>query len=280
MQKKEGDAKNKKSAQTKTDLFPPSQNKPIDDINYLPYNFIFMLATPVFVDPVSKTARLFVTFLPEGDFIGNVLGSNLGLFTLKYPVSILFQNKNVTFPAGVLMQPQEISFALVTGDVNSYPFEQYTTDLLEITATYTTPDGLLTAPIGFAIEGGLQTWNVEVPTVSDINNDGSVLQLQLKYSRSGTTQFFSVLVMVIMWTLSLLSITLSTTLWMRERKVEPPTLAVSISLLFALPAVRNSQPGIPAIGCTADVVSFFWAMVLAACSASLLYINYITKYKK
>ncbi|KAJ3314775.1 hypothetical protein HDU76_002359, partial [Blyttiomyces sp. JEL0837] len=158
----------------------------------------------------------------------------------------------------------------MTLDVNSYPFEHYMSDLLQVTATYVMLSGnkstVETAPISMVFEGNLQTWNVEVPKLSDLDNDGATLELQLKYSRSGTTQFFSVLIMVIMWALSIWSITLATTLWTRDRKVEPPTLAVSISLLFALPAVRNTQPGVPAIGCTADVVSFFWAMVLAACS--------------
>ncbi|KAJ3218567.1 hypothetical protein HK099_005013 [Clydaea vesicula] len=73
--------------------------------------------------------------------------------------------------------------------------------------------------------------------------------------------------------------TLAVTLWMRDRKVEPPTIAVTTGMLFALPAVRNVQPGIPGIGCTADVIGFFWNMIMVATGAALLLTNYILKYK-
>ncbi|KAI8926398.1 hypothetical protein BC831DRAFT_229063 [Entophlyctis helioformis] len=39
-------------------------------------------------------------------------------------------------------------------------------------------------------------------------------------------------------------------------------MAVATALLFALPALRNSQPGAPPIGCTADVAGFFWNMLI------------------
>ena len=62
--------------------------------------------------------------------------------------------------------------------------------------------------------------------------------------------------MLIMWTLSLTILTLATTLWFRDRKVEPGTIGVASGLLFALPAIRNTQAGAPPLGCTADVSRF------------------------
>jgi hypothetical protein len=41
-------------------------------------------------------------------------------------------------------------------------------------------------------------------------------------------------------------------------------------MLFALPAVRDTLPGTPTIGCTSDLVGFFWNMGLIATSAILL----------
>jgi hypothetical protein len=45
--------------------------------------------------------------------------------------------------------------------------------------------------------------------------------------------------------------------------------------LFAIPQLRNVQPGIPSIGCAADTLSFFWCMALIAFSLLLLMWNYI-----
>ena len=80
--------------------------------------------------------------------------------------------------------------------------------------------------------------------------------------------------------MSLTILTLAVTLWLRKRKVEPPTIAVSAALLFALPAIRNTQPGVPVIGCTADAVGFFWNMAITSIALLLLMWNYIIKYKK
>ena len=88
------------------------------------------------------------------------------------------------------------------------------------------------------------------------------------------------MVTLIMWALSLIALTLTVTLWFRDRKVEPPTISITTALLFALPAVRNTQPGAPVIGCTADVAGFFWNMALLSISAFLLMLNYIVKYQR
>ena len=76
-----------------------------------------------------------------------------------------------------------------------------------------------------------------------------------------------------MWILSLTDITLAATLWFRDRKVEPPTIGFSAGLLFALPAVRNVQPGAPVIGCTMDVAGFFWAMFLVAVASKFKFLK-------
>lgn len=51
---------------------------------------------------------------------------------------------------------------------------------------------------------------------------------------------------------------LACSVWIRHRKVEPPTIAVNAALLFALPALRNTQPGVPPVGALIDVCGFFW----------------------
>ena len=50
-------------------------------------------------------------------------------------------------------------------------------------------------------------------------------------------------------------------------------------MLFALPAVRNVQPGSPPIGCTSDFMAFFWALALVSSASLILILNYIKNYK-
>jgi hypothetical protein len=51
---------------------------------------------------------------------------------------------------------------------------------------------------------------------------------------------------------------------LRPREPAPPTVGLSVALLFALPAVRNTQPEVPPIGAAVDVLGFFWNMSLTA----------------
>lgn len=77
-----------------------------------------------------------------------------------------------------------------------------------------------------------------------------------------------------------MTLVLACSVWMRGRRVEPPTIGFVIGMLFALPSIRNIQPSIPGIGITADVVGFLWNMFIVALSGVLLLLNYIFKYRK
>ena len=50
--------------------------------------------------------------------------------------------------------------------------------------------------------------------------------------------------------------------------------------MFALPAVRNTQPDSPPIGMTLDVGGFFFNMAIIAFAAFLAMLNYIVRYRR
>jgi hypothetical protein len=83
-----------------------------------------------------------------------------------------------------------------------------------------------------------------------------------------------------MWLLSLTAFFLAFLIWFNNRKVEPPTVGFVAALLFSLPAIRQTQPGIPSIGCNIDVVGFLWNMFLVLCASLLLMWNYILSHPK
>jgi len=53
----------------------------------------------------------------------------------------------------------------------------------------------------------------------------------------------------------------------KARQVSAPLLAMPCALIFALPALRNVQPGVPQVGAYCDIVGFFWNVGLVAMSA-------------
>ncbi|KAI8914480.1 hypothetical protein EDD86DRAFT_87606 [Gorgonomyces haynaldii] len=167
----------------------------------------------------------------------------------------------------------QMSVALGNGYPNNYPLDNYT---IFTVLSAVNEDGPIR--VGFSLPVAMQGWKIEGAIAPTSNPLASVFAMT--FHRSLTTILYSVLVNIIMWILSLAIFTLTVTLWFRDRKVEPPTIGITVGLLFALPAIRNTQPGAPVIGCTADVAGFFWAMVLVSVSAFLLILNYIVKYRR
>ena len=56
-----------------------------------------------------------------------------------------------------------------------------------------------------------------------------------------------------MWFLSLSIFVAAMSVWFRGKNTELPLVAISTALLFALPNIRNSQPGVPSpVGTTED----------------------------
>ncbi|KAJ3214224.1 hypothetical protein HK099_006964 [Clydaea vesicula] len=200
---------------------------------------------------------------------------------LENAVTINFGSQSKLFPRAVQMQSQDLTFTFTEGDSNNYPLDEFI-DAFTISASYAdirVNNSNTPPPIVVEALGSLQGYTIEYG-VAESEEIPYSTGFALKLTRSNTTKFFSFLMILTMWCLSASVLILAITLWMRDRKVEPPTIGVTTGLLFALPAIRNVQPGIPGIGCTADVVGLFWNITMVAVASLLLLVNYIKKYKK
>ncbi|KAJ7246886.1 hypothetical protein B0H12DRAFT_749964 [Mycena haematopus] len=178
------------------------------------------------------------------------------------------------------MPVQTIS-QILDGDVNRYPFDVFTVDYQIYAfsspgnASYGTP-----LPMTVYADGAIQGFKVDT-TFLGLEEDGSGVQVTFTIRRSPITKAFSVIIIIVMWCLSSGIFIAAMSVWFRERKVELPLIAISTALLFALPNVRNSQPGIPSVaGTTSDMVGFFWNLVLVAASAFSLIVNFIIKNRR
>lgn len=109
---------------------------------------------------------------------------------------------------------------------------------------FTDGNGTESVPVVAGFMGSLQNWKFAI----NVENSPDEQNVSFRFSRSVTTKFFSILIITILWCLSLATFVLALTLVLRGRRVEPPTMGYAAALLFAIPAVRNLQPGIPEIG--------------------------------
>ncbi|KAJ9088579.1 hypothetical protein DSO57_1021608 [Entomophthora muscae] len=87
---------------------------------------------------------------------------------------------------------------------------------------------------------------------------GGVLNIEYTFQRRGTVKYMCLIIFALIWLLSLamINIAIDTAIYRRDT---PPLLILSgFQIIFALPTLRESQPGIPDFGCILDLIGFFW----------------------
>ncbi|KAJ6451777.1 hypothetical protein C8R45DRAFT_1041647 [Mycena sanguinolenta] len=212
--------------------------------------------------------------------INQLVQDNGTLLAPSVPVRLLLQSVTSDFAANTIMPLQNIQ-QMLDGDVNRYPFDVFTVPY-QIYAFTSPVNGSYgkSLPMTVYAEGTVQGFTVDT-IFQGLENDGSGVQITFVVKRSPITKAFSVVIIIVMWLLSSGTFIAAMSVWFRERKVELPLIAVTTALLFALPNVRNSQPGIPTVaGTTSDMVGFFWNLLLVAASAISLIANFVIKNRR
>jgi hypothetical protein len=125
-------------------------------------------------------------------------------------------------------------------------------------------------PISVDLYGSIPGLKIEAAKAKD--SDADYVGIDMKIARSSTVQFFSYFIMFLMWGVTIGVMMLVASILLRGRKIEIGMFSFLAALLFALIAVRNSQPGVPPIGTYSDFISFFWAeVILALCLLTLVF---------
>ncbi|KAI8892075.1 hypothetical protein BC833DRAFT_612694 [Globomyces pollinis-pini] len=175
----------------------------------------------------------------------------------------------------------EGSYPVYDSTPSLYPFDEYAIVMnLEVTGNNFDELGAI------AFSSSIDGWSVATTPIGEgipiysSPRDGKVeLYLQIIMFRGTVSKMFAGFIFTMMWVLSISAITIASSIWLRDRKVEPPTIAIMGGLLFALPSIRNSQPGAPMIGTTSDIAGFFFNMLLVSIAMVMLMFNYVKKYK-
>ncbi|HEY9231392.1 MAG TPA: DUF4436 family protein, partial [Blastocatellia bacterium] len=192
------------------------------------------------------------------------------------------------FEKGKRMNPMDVTISL-DGQASDYPFDSHEA---ELTMFMTTPaqaeakpeqpketgDEAPSAPkpqakasifdtnepvaMSVDFEGSIPGFKLEAE--KDKDSDVGYTGIEMKISRSSTVVFFSTFVMILMLFLASVVVLMMLRFWLGKRKIEVSAMSVYGAMLFAFPAMRNSQPGVPPLGTYSDYVSFFWAEMLVA----------------
>jgi len=234
------------------------------------------------VDPNARNANLLVQIDPQGCYLNEerLLSKN---------ISVNLRFKQVQLKEGTSLEPFTVTVPFLIGTLRRYPIDQYE-GYFPIGITTGNGAGRVSIPFKIQLDGISQLFKIRfsVNSAGDIFPPGIYNGLPLgprsyvievTLTRPPTTLMICTFVALLMWALA---IALANVAWdciIYRREILPPILSIGVSMLFALPALRNSQPGVPAMGCLLDMAGFFWALVLIAISSSALIFRWVLSWQ-
>lgn len=246
-----------------------------EKLDKLDKNRIDAYAKIVSADPVKGDIVVRLTFTPQGSLLsadGVTLSRDLLL-----DVSSAAGKHAYEFKKGKRMDAVEAIVDMYEGEPMDYPFDKHEAEL----AFYFEPAGAATEapdhsiPVALELRGSVSGLRIDASYAKENTDDRVVVDLSV--SRASTAIFFSVFIMVAMWALTLGVVFLVFRVLAGHRKIEIGMFSFLGALLFAFPALRNSQPGTPPIGTLSDFLAFFWAEVMIALSLLSVVVTWLIR---
>jgi len=255
-------------------------------------DFVIVNVRVTSIDTAQGLLHGRIRLIPMGRFSIDKTTPSTDLTLLVNSVS---GRQAVVFPKGERIVPVEFS-TLLSGTQNKYPFDRYTTDIeLVVTAPAKkkaeplpqdfieeTADPLATTLIvGASDLDRSETIPLKenfVASITGVKFEGTVtqndtyklIQTSIAMRRANNVIAVSIIVMVIMFVLaiSIVGMVLHVNASPGEMNLLP--LSLCVALIFGLPALRQIQPGVPAVGILSDSMSFIWAEMMVSISAIAL----------
>lgn len=230
----------------------------------------------VTADPLKGDVIVRLEFLPHGSFAGEngTLARDLDLYVSSAT------GKNVhEFKKGKRMNPVEVVVEIYEGEPMDYPFDSHAAELSFFfepgAAKGAEPASSEAIPIAVEMRGSVAGLRLDTELAKENTADHAVIEIGIE--RATTAIFFSVFIMIAMWALVVGVLFLVFRVFSGHRKIEISMFSFLGALLFAFPALRNSQPGTPPIGTMSDFIAFFWAEVIIALSLLSVVLRWIIR---
>ncbi len=237
-------------------------------------NYVEVSINVVSIDPIKGDVAARIQFIPKGSFAaGDSLKPSQDI---KFTVNTSTGKPERTFEKGKVMEPAEVVIPLFDGQVNDYPFDQHQSFLEVEMASATNPSTEIPLKVNFwsALPG------FRTNATPNSENTNSYIGINITVARSISTILFSVFIMTGMLIIGMIVFIQSQMVRGKGKMVEPAMFAYMATLIFALPSVRNIQPGIPPVGTIGDFLAFFWAEGLATVSFITIAYCWLTRYGK
>ncbi|KAJ1977228.1 hypothetical protein H4R33_006257, partial [Dimargaris cristalligena] len=223
-------------------------------------------------DFAKHKVTFYVTAEPHGKY-------HRGHSELNSTVTAYFGAKEVVFDKDKKMQAIDLPIPIL-GYPRLFPFDSYSGSFEISLSEVNVDQGNATVAVPFRLSVYSNVQSITVITgLSIVPNYEDIVLADLLIKRTSVTVGFSIVIMTVMWGLALTLTTLAFQILIIRRDFNGPLLTAGITMMFSLPALRNSQPGVPAFGCASDMLSFFWCLFMIAVSAISILLSVVLRWK-
>jgi len=133
-------------------------------------------------------------------------------------------------------------------------------------------------PISFELSASIPSFKFEGEIAKNAQEeDVTRIQMNLRRSDNVIVTSLGIQLMMLCLALSMLAMVLYGTIQGKESALAP--LSISAALIFGLPALRDTQPGVPPLGGFSDYVSYLWAESIVAISTVIAIWTWIARHR-
>jgi Domain of unknown function (DUF4436) len=253
---------------------------PSPDTAVPPKGLVEVKMTLIGVDPVKNELETRLQFelkgiykkgptYPAQDLLMTVNGANV-------------EDSEITFKEGKPMIVPALKFNLVKGKINNYPFDRHiakvaiSIDPLPSIGKKFAPFELNPVPLVFKFNADVPGFDIDYKPLEE--NSSIFIYIDVRTARSLPVKFFAVTIIVIMWVLSIMALLLALKVMKSGKLPEVGMLSWTAVMLFAFPAIRNSQPGVPPVGTASDFLSFFWTEIIVVVALVIIGSCWLKRY--
>jgi hypothetical protein len=229
----------------------------------------------VTADPLKGDIVIRLEFTPHGSLATpeGTLARDLDLYVSSATGKNLHE-----FKKGKRMSPVEAVVEIYEGEPMDYPFDSHSAELsffFEPSAAKGAESTGESIPVAVEMRGSVAGLRLDTEYAKESAPDHPIIDISVE--RASTARFFSIFIMIAMWALTIGVICLVFRVFAGHRKIEISMFSFLGALLFAFPALRNSQPGTPPIGTLSDFLAFFWAEVIIALSLLAVVLRWLIR---
>ncbi|SPM38638.1 DUF4436 domain-containing protein, partial [Mycobacterium numidiamassiliense] len=203
----------------------------------------------------------------------SLLNKRLNVLSTDTSVRFFPQNDlgDLQYPVGKL--PAQVSTTIEAhGDPGDWPFDSYTTDLIQADVLVGSGDNRQYTFGRVEVTGSLEGWDVELTRVARNKNDPDRPDnVIITLHRARGPLVFDLGICLVLITLPTLALFVAIQMLTGRRQFLPPFATWYAAMLFAVVPLRNILPGAPPPGSWIDQAVVIWVLIGLA-AALVLYI--------